>query len=300
MNLLLSEKDEYAEQYAKNWADIWIVTLIGRPMEGRDEARRMLNRDGMAQYLRRSFQKNKTYDTFVTELLTATGNTTPDEENYNGAVNFLSDKLAENGVQATAKTAQVFLGLQVQCTQCHNHPFNDWKQNQFWELNAFFRQTRASAVRGRNRTVDNVRLMDQDFRGESMSPDKAEIFYEKRNGEVGVAYPVFVDGITEINRSGRLHEVNRREELARLVVDSEFMPKAMVNRMWAHFLGYGFTKPFDDLGPHNQATHPDLLDRLGQDFRKNSFNIKELIKWDRPKRTLRFIECFAFSKCKQR
>ena len=49
----------------------------------------------------------------------------------------------ENGVQATAKTSQVFLGVQVQCTQCHNHPFNDWKQNQFWELNAFFRQTRA-------------------------------------------------------------------------------------------------------------------------------------------------------------
>ena len=46
-------------------------------------------------------------------------------------------------MQATAKTSQIFLGLQVQCTQCHNHPFNEWKQNQFWEMNAFFRQTRA-------------------------------------------------------------------------------------------------------------------------------------------------------------
>ncbi len=49
-------------------------------------------------------------------------------------------KPPEKWINATAKTAKVFLGLQVQCTQCHNHPFNDWKQNQFWELNAFFRQ----------------------------------------------------------------------------------------------------------------------------------------------------------------
>ena len=49
-------------------------------------------------------------------------------------------------MQATAKTAQIFLGMSVQCTQCHNHPFNEYKQNQFWELNAFFRQTRVERV----------------------------------------------------------------------------------------------------------------------------------------------------------
>ena len=96
----------------------------------------------MAQYLRRSFEKNKPYHTMVKELISATGDIKPGEEDSNGAVNFLSGKMEDNGVQATAKTAQIFLGLSVQCTQCHNHPFNDWKQNQFWEMNAFFRQTK--------------------------------------------------------------------------------------------------------------------------------------------------------------
>ena len=96
----------------------------------------------MRQWLKRALSKNMPYDRFVTELVTATGVNKAGEKDFNGATNFLSGKLEENGIQATAKTAQVFLGLQVQCTQCHNHPFNKGKQNQFWELNAFFSHCR--------------------------------------------------------------------------------------------------------------------------------------------------------------
>lgn len=99
-----------------------------------------------------------------------------------------------------------------------------------------------------------------------------------RNGLTKVAYPVFVDG-SEIGRSGYVSDVNRRAELGKFVVASEFLEKAIVNRLWAHFLGYGFTKPIDDLGPQNPPTHPELLDYLGQEVRKNSFNLKELVRW---------------------
>jgi hypothetical protein len=57
------------------------------------------------------------------------------------------------------------------------------------------------------------------------------------------------------------------------------MSKAIVNRMWGHFFGYGFTKPIDDMGPHNQATHPELLERLGADFAKQGFDVRQLIRW---------------------
>ena len=181
-------------------------------------------------------------------------------------------------MQATAKTSQIFLGLQVQCTQCHNHPFNDWKQNQFWEMNAFFRQTRAIRRQEMNRDVTTVDLKNQDFAGEDNRPDEAVLYYELHNGKLQAAYPVFVDG-TKVKSSGYLQEVNRRSELAKLIVASEYMPKAIVNRMWGHFLGYGFTKPVDDIGPHNAPTHPELLDALGLQFRENSFNLKELIRW---------------------
>ena len=133
--------EEYTREYAKHWANVWTTILIGR-----DTDNRMIDRDGMRKYLQAAWEANIPYDQFVEELLTATGDNAAREDAtlFNGATNFLSGKLADGGLQATAKTAQIFLGLQVQCTQCHNHPFNSGvKQNQFWELNAFFRQARA-------------------------------------------------------------------------------------------------------------------------------------------------------------
>ncbi len=76
-----------------------------------------------------------------------------------------------------------------------------------------------------------------------------------------------------------MEDVDRRTELGKLFVKSEYMDQTIANRMWGHFLGYGFTKPIDDMGPHNTPSHPALLEYLGQEVRKNSFNLKELIKW---------------------
>ena len=216
----------------------------------------------------------------VYELVTATGSTTPGAEGFNGATNFLIMKVNDdNATQAAAVTAKIFLGMQVQCTQCHNHPFNDWKQRKFWELNAFFRQTRpVRQFAPGTRRVESAVLVDQDFAGEGTTPKEAEIYYELRNGELEVAYPVFVDGVT-VGRSGLVADVNRRRELGQLIVNSEMLEKTIVNRMWAHFLGYGFTKPIDDLGPHNPPSHPALLDALAHELRDNSFDLKDLIRW---------------------
>jgi hypothetical protein len=83
-------------------------------------------------------------------------------------------------------------------------------------------------------------IANVDFRGEGGNPDNAEIYYELRNGLMKVAYPEFVDGQT-IPTNGRVSEVNRRDELAKFIIDSETMPEAIVNRYWGHFFGYGFT-----------------------------------------------------------
>jgi hypothetical protein len=277
VNKLLS--DTHQEEFTRNWTAIWTNILIGR--NGGMEENTLINRDGMQKYLRDSIARNKTYDKMVHELISATGDTAPGAQQFNGATNFLAGKLEEEGAQATAKTAQIFLGLQIQCTQCHNHPFNDWKQNRYWELNAFFRQTRAlrTFVPGTD-DVRAVRLTNEDFAGQGNppNPEEADIYYELRNGLVKVAYPVFVDG-TEISKSGYLEDSIRRTKLADLVVQSEYMPKVMANRMWGHFLGYGFTKPVDDLGPHNIPSHPELLDYLGKEFARNSFDVKALIRW---------------------
>ena len=274
-DLLYEEK--YQAEYARNWTTIWTNVLIGR--NGGNERNSLTSRPGMQKYLRDSFARNKPYDRMVHELVTATGNTTPGNEKFNGAANFLAMKLAEGGALATAQTSRIFLGLQIQCTQCHNHPFNEWKQQKYWEMNAFFRQTRAlRRFRRGTRRVIGAELVNQDFAGVTNNPDRADIFYELRNGEVKVAYPKFVDG-TPVGKSGYVSEVNRRKELGKMIVKSPYLPKAMVNRTWAHFFGYGFTKPIDDLGPHNTPTHPDLLDYLAKEFTTNSFDVKKLITW---------------------
>jgi hypothetical protein len=274
----LLEGEHYTEEYARNWTTLWTNTLIGRT--GGTERNSLTSRAGLQKYLRDSFARDKPYDKMVFELVTATGSTTPGSERFNGATNFLASKVNdEKGTLATADTARIFLGLQIQCTQCHNHPFNDWKQRRFWQMNAFFRQTRAlRRFKPGTRELAFAEVIDQDFAGEGGTPEEAEIYYELRNGELQVAYPAFVDG-QEVARSGFVSDVRRRTELGKLVVESENLATAMVNRTWAHFLGHGFTKPIDDLGPHNPSSHPELLNALAEEFRQNSYNTKSLIRW---------------------
>ncbi len=273
----LLNDEEYTEEFARNWTTLWSNLLIGRT--GGNDNNSMINRAGMQKYLRDSFARNKPYDRMVYELVTATGSTDPENENFDGATNFLIDKVnADNGAQATAATSRIFLGLQVQCTQCHNHPFNEWKQQKYWEMNAFFRQTRARGGRRAVQMGQASELMDVNYQGESNLIDEADLFYELRNGLVKVAYPVFVDG-TSIEKHGAVSNVNRRQELAKLMLQSDYLDQAIVNRMWGHFLGYGFTKPVDDLGPHNPPSHPQLLDYLSQEFRAADYDLRQLIKW---------------------
>lgn len=268
----------YTEEFAEHWATLWSNVLIGR--SGGNNRRSLTNREGLGKYLRDCFARNKPYNQMVYELVTATGATKPGEENFNGATNFLVEKVnEENGTLATSATSRIFLGMQVQCTQCHNHPFNQWKQQKFWEFNSFFRQTRAlRRFADGSRDIDYAELIDEDFAGEGGRPAEAEVYYEERNGMARVAYPVFIDG-TAIARSGYVEQTNRRQELGKLMMASEFLDKMLVNRLWAHFLGYAFTKPMDDLGPHTAVSHPQLLEQLGHELRSSSYDMRALMAW---------------------
>lgn len=250
--------------YTNNWTTIWTNLLIGR------QTPRRTSREGMQKFLREAFAKNRHWDDVVYDILTAEGHF---EEN--GAVNYLLAQMTmrDDGVQATAKTTRLFLGVQVQCTQCHNHPFNDWKQNQFWEFNSFFRQAR----RVDHRSIDPTtgRQVD-DYSELVVNNFKGPVFYEKRSGLMQVAYPKYFGNEVKVTESE-----DRRNSLARTIVNDpdHYLARAMVNRMWGHYFGFGFTRPVDDIGPHNPASHPELLNYLTEKFVEADYDMKMLIRW---------------------
>lgn len=248
-------------QYVRHWTTVWTNLLIGRSTS------RDAQRTGLQKFLREGFAHNRAWKDLVFDLVSAEG--TPEE---NGATGFLLAHLNNEAVPATAITARVFLGTQVQCTQCHNHPANDSRQNEFWEFNSFFQQTALvekdvkDPVSGK--TVRRAALVNREVGGPH--------FYETRQALMRAAFPKFAG--EQVDPSP---QVNRRRELARLMVDDDGqqLARSFVNRTWEHFFGAAFTRPVDDMGPHNPPSHPALLDRLTTEFVQSGYDVKQLIRW---------------------
>lgn len=249
--------------FAKNFANLWSVLLIGRQNQGREVDRPSLN-----AWLRRQFLDNTPWDRVVFELVTATGS-----NKENGAVNFSLAHLESGAVPLTSLTTRLFLGQQIQCTQCHDHPSNDWKQKDFWGINAFFKGVRRRDVRKATTTgaeeYDHTELFDE--------PTEAFSQFDRRNGFVGIAFPRYLDG-REISQGG---DVVRRAELGKFIADrsNKDLAKAFVNRVWGHLMGRGIVHPVDDFGDHNPPSHPELLDQLAAEFQKSGFDVRAVVRW---------------------
>lgn len=273
---MLLEHSSYSEESSKRLASLWTNVLIGRV--GGKSPERIASRTGLVDYLTTAFRENRPFDRIVKELLTATGSSDPAAPDYNGAVNFLLDGYNSKATLATARTSRVFLGKQLQCVQCHDHPTADTTQAQFWGLNAFFRQMAVERKEGAQPKLVNVDFRGEAQRGAKANPSEAEIYYEQKNGQLKVAFPTYLDGQPGPH-SGIAAEVDRRAALADWIVAQEDLPRAVVNRVWSQLLGFGFSQPVDDLGPHNPANNPELLEKLSQQFIARRYDLKSLTRW---------------------
>jgi hypothetical protein len=273
---LLIDRLLASEEYAKTFANLWTVLLMTR--SGATDPARSVYHEQMHNWLEKRFAESMSWKEIVTQLLTATGKTTSE----NGAVNYILANLGEpippgnqegrfNMVPVTSRTTRLFLGIQTQCTQCHDHPFNPGKQLNFWGINAFFRQVdRKGQMRQRNKEAAVLELID-----DSNLDPSGMVFYENRRGAVWSTKPYFF--LDKVRLPGP--NSNRREKLAELITGNEYFAKAFVNRMWLHFFGRGFTNPVDDFGEHNAPAHPELLDALAAGFAHYGYDSKELIRW---------------------
>ncbi len=261
--------------YIRNWTIVWSNLLIGRSDD------RNVNRAALQKYLRESFAQNRPWSEMVADFISAEG-----RFDENGATNFLLAHLNNQAVPAAAITAKIFLGRQIGCTQCHDHPFNDWKQDTFWSFKSFFEQTAVARV---DRRDDHTGQMKSQAAVLERKPVGGEVTFENRAGFMKAARPKF-----EGTDVGVEADVDRRHELAKLMIAGEkpMIAEALVNRMWEHFFGCGFTRDVADLGPHNPPSHPELLDHLAREFVASSFDLKQLIRWvclsDAYQRTSRF------------
>ena len=161
-------------------------------------------------------------------------------------------------IPLTSRITRLFLGTQVQCAQCHDHPFlGNIKQNQFWGINAFLRQVK--------RSPENMMM---NMRGtaavlELSDDDKVNVrplaYYEKRNGVILRQRAEFLPaaGKKPEEMDENLYGVARREALAKFLIAQDNFPKAVVNRMWGLFFGKGFVNPIDDFNDRTSRPIPN-------------------------------------------
>jgi hypothetical protein len=204
-------------------------------------------------WLRKQVKANTPYDRLVRGLLTD-----PSAEGFFQANQNRAENLA-------ARTARLFLGVRLECAQCHDHPFATWKRKQFWELAAFFAGLRKGELR-----TDAVVVVRP--RPQKPGPGRIRI----GNSDTWVE-PRFPDGTLPVWKPG----ARPREVLAGWLTDAKnpAFARAAVNVVWHQFFGVGLVEPADDMGAtDNPPSHPELLDELARQFVLHRFDVKYLIE----------------------
>ena len=248
----LLERPEYASYFALKWADI-----LQNRGAGYSTSKQRAGTTLFAAWIRDSLAANKPYDQFVSELLTASGS-----QNENPPAMWY--RAVRKSPEYVESVAQAFLGVRIQCAQCHHHPTERWSQADYYGLAAVFsRVGRKGGFADAEVPTDEIIYLKE--RGDVAHP---------RTGELLKPRPL---GGAEFSLG--LHD-DPRGSLARWMTNSDnpFFARTMVNRLWAHFLGRGIVHPIDDARSTNPPSNPELIDALAQDFIASGFDVKHLIR----------------------
>ncbi|MCS7166572.1 MAG: DUF1549 and DUF1553 domain-containing protein [Gemmatales bacterium] len=240
----LLERPEFVDYWAYKWSDLLLISS------------RKLSQPAVwafYQYVRQSVADNKPWDLFAREILTARGSNLS-----NGAANYFV--MHRDIAELTEKTTVIFLGLSLTCARCHNHPIEKWTQDQYWAVANLF---------------SRVAQKNGDRSGEVIVYDQAsgDVPHMRRGIPMPPAPP---DGVPLALDDPR----NRREYFVNWLTasDNPYFARALVNRVWRHFLGRGLVEPEDDLRLTNPPTNAELFDALTREFIAHRFDVKHLIR----------------------
>jgi hypothetical protein len=240
----------YADYFANKWASV----LRNRRGDGNDVA----YTHRFHAWIRRALDENMPYDQFVRNLLAATG----DIESHPPVAWYREVSTSTSQME---DTAQLFLGLRIQCAKCHHHPFERWSQQDYYGFEAFFTQ---------------VGLKQSKYNVATNRPDHVYLkgnVPSSRNPRSG-------QDVKPTPLGGESLDVPAYEDARHLLVDwmsapdNPFFARALANRYWKHFFGRGIVDPEDDMRVTNPPSNPELLDALARHFVASGYDLKELVR----------------------
>ena len=242
----LLERPEYVDFWALKWGDLLRVSADKLGAQG------ML---AFNLWLRDAFRANKPLSTMVDELVTAQGSIFT-----NGPANYF--RVASNPDDLAETTAQVFMGVRLQCAKCHHHPFESYGQDDYYGLAAYF-----ARIRTKGSQEFGI------FGGE-------QVIYVANAGDVRQPRTGKLMKPTPLGDAPADDPLDRRRALSRWLTDAKnpWFARNVVNRYWGYLLGRGLVNPIDDLRETNPPSNPELLDALAAEFVAGGFDLKTLLR----------------------
>ncbi len=248
----LLDRPEYADFWTLKWSDV---------LRSNRKTIQVKGVHVFQKWLHEKIEENAPLDQIVRDLITANGSTYA-----NPPANYY--RIARDPQNLAETTAQLFLGIRMQCAKCHNHPFERWTQNDYYSMAAFFARVKQKR--------------DPNEPGPNPQTPGAELIYSERSGEVTqprtnqVMAPKFMGGAAPTIPADK----DRREILAQWLTaaNNPFFAKSVVNRLWYHLNGRGIVDPVDDFRDSNPSANDELLDALAKDFAEHKFDVKHAIR----------------------
>lgn len=258
--------------YGLNWARYWRDVILFRALDERSQ----LVANPLEADLGKWLNENRSWNRIATEFITSHGDV---REVGGTAIMMAQDGQTE---EIAAEVSRIFLGVQIQCAQCHDHPYDRWKREQFHELAAFFPRVTVRPVR--DLTKRSFEVVGQDNfrrrpRGNNVErqPTAEHMMPDLEDPQAPGTQMEAKFFLTSSTVPWGTTDDQRRMQLATWLTENEWFATAVVNRLWAELVGEGFYTPIDDIGPDRESTAPETVKLLSKAFQESGYDMKWLI-----------------------
>lgn len=251
--------DDFVEYWSNKWADL---LQVNRKFLGPEGAKLFRG------WIKQRVGDNMPYDQFVREIIASSGS-----NKENPAASYY--KILRTPEDTMENTTHLFLGVRFNCNKCHDHPFERWTQDQYYETSAYFARFALKA----DPAAGKAKIGGTAVEG---AKPLYEVLYEKEDGDIKhertgeTTAPEFPFACEH----PVAEQANRREQLAAWITapDNPYFARSYVNRIWGYLTGVGIIEPIDDIRAGNPATNPELLDFLTEEFVLSGFDARHVMR----------------------